>query len=96
MCSLANTCSSSSTSSSPKISSGRCGFPFSAQEVEVSFGGPPVASIFKFIVRVLVRTLLITKCAIFYGDSQKIAFLWKQHRRCPFRLVGSNGDEFVD
>lgn len=28
------------------------GFPFSAQEVEVSFEGPPVASIFKFIVHV--------------------------------------------
>ena len=74
MCSLANTCSSSSTSSSPTFSSGLWGFPFSAQKVEVSFGGPPVASMFKFIVRVLVRTLLVTKCAIFYGDSQKNCF----------------------
>lgn len=52
---------SSSTSSSPHFSSGRCGFPFSAQEVEVSFGGPLVASMFKFIVQVLVQTLLVTR-----------------------------------
>ena len=52
---------SSSTSSSINFSSGRCGFPFSAQEVEVSFGGPWVASIFKFIVQVLVQTLLVTR-----------------------------------